>query len=281
MKHIASFSGGKDSAAMVIRMIEAGMPLDDIVFIKVMATPTLDADYPEMYEYIDRMERYIQRKITIVPSVISFDEGFHQKYKKGKRTGRIYGYPLIAGAWCNSRLKMKAINKHYKTYGEHKRYIGLAADEPERLERLGSNCVAPLAEWKMTEADCIAFLKKRDMLNPLYKKFKRLGCWFCPKQSLDSLRILRHDYPELWRMMLAWDEESPRTFKPDCTVCNLETRFEQEDRQVKLWDSPKELDIERFFANKRSKIITSKEETNREDETWQISMWDLDKQNIA
>ena len=38
MKHIVNFSGGKDSTAMLIRMIEEGMPIDDIVFIKVMAT---------------------------------------------------------------------------------------------------------------------------------------------------------------------------------------------------------------------------------------------------
>ena len=35
MKHIINFSGGKDSTAMLIRMIEEGMHIDDIVFIKV------------------------------------------------------------------------------------------------------------------------------------------------------------------------------------------------------------------------------------------------------
>ena len=68
MKHIVSWSGGKDSSAMLIRMVEEGMPIDDIVFIKVMATPTLGAELPEMYEYIDKMEIYIGRKITVVPS---------------------------------------------------------------------------------------------------------------------------------------------------------------------------------------------------------------------
>ena len=86
----------------------------------------------------------------------------------------------------------------------------------------------------MTEQDCVEFLKKRDMLNPLYQKFKRLGCWFCVKQSLDSLRILRKDYPDYWAMLLAWDKESPRTFKPKCTVAQLEQRFAMEDRQLKI-----------------------------------------------
>ena len=236
MKHIVSYSGGKDSSAMLIRMVEENMPIDDIVFINVMATPEIGAEFPEMYEYLQKMEEYIHRKITVVPSVISFDEAFHQTYQTGKRAGTIYGYPLTIGAWCNDRLKLRAINRHYKTYGEHIRYLGLAADETKRNARLGPNCRTPLSDWGMTEKDCIEFLEERGMMNPLYQKFRRLGCFFCPKQSLQSLRTVRHDYPELWRMMMKWDEESPRTFKPNCTVHDLERRFRMEDRQLTLWN---------------------------------------------
>ena len=81
MKHIVNFSGGKDSTAMLIRMIEEGMPIDDIVFIKVMATDEIGADYPEMYDYIEKVEDYIGRKITIVPSILTFDEFFIQDIK--------------------------------------------------------------------------------------------------------------------------------------------------------------------------------------------------------
>ncbi|HFL3518279.1 TPA: phosphoadenosine phosphosulfate reductase family protein [Clostridioides difficile] len=33
MKYIASFSGGKDSAAMLLLILEKRLPLDEIVFI--------------------------------------------------------------------------------------------------------------------------------------------------------------------------------------------------------------------------------------------------------
>ena len=46
VKHIVSFSGGKDSSAMLIRMVEEGYRIDDIVFIKVMATATISAELP-------------------------------------------------------------------------------------------------------------------------------------------------------------------------------------------------------------------------------------------
>lgn len=229
MKHIVNFSGGKDSTAMLIRMIEEGMPIDDIVFIKVMATDEIGADYPEMYDYIEKVEDYIGRKITIVPSILTFDEVFHSRYQTGKRAGTMYGFPITIGPWCNDRLKLKTIRKHYKRYGEHINYLGIAADEPKRLAKLQPNCRAPLAEWGMTENDCINLLKERNLLNPLYNKFRRLGCWFCIKQNLDSLRILRKDYPKYWQMMLQWDNESPQSFRPVSTVKDLEKRFAYED----------------------------------------------------
>ena len=165
----------------------------------------IGADYPEMYDYIEKVEDYIGRKITIVPSILTFDEVFHSRYQTGKRAGTMYGFPITIGPWCNDRLKLKTIRKHYKRYGEHINYLGIAADEPKRLAKLQPNCRAPLAEWGMTENDCINLLKERNLLNPLYNKFRRLGCWFCIKQNLDSLRILRKDYPKYWQMMLQWD----------------------------------------------------------------------------
>ena len=95
VKHIVGWSGGKDSSAMLIRMMEEGRPIDDIVFIEVMATPALGGELPEMYEYIQKMEKYIDRKITVVRSVLDFDTVFHYTYGSGRRTGSIYGLSLI------------------------------------------------------------------------------------------------------------------------------------------------------------------------------------------
>ena len=45
-KYIASLSGGKDSTAMLLKIIELGLPLDDIIFIDT------GKEYPEMYRHI-------------------------------------------------------------------------------------------------------------------------------------------------------------------------------------------------------------------------------------
>lgn len=233
MKHIVSYSGGKDSTAMLLKMIENNMPIDEILYCEVMATPTLGAEYPEMYEYLDRVDEYLMRsigkKITRIKTNISFEEQFYTKKQKGKYKGKIYGFPWNLGAWCNSNLKLKSIKKYLKKQGEYISYIGIAYDEPKRYERLEENEKAPLYEWKMTEADCLQYIKEKGLYNPLYDKLKRVGCWFCVKQSLDSLRVLRRDYPELWNILLKWQLDSEVIFRTDYSVQELEEKFKKEE----------------------------------------------------
>lgn len=46
MKHIVSFSGGKDSTLMLILMLKKGMPIDDIIFADT------GMEFRELYDYI-------------------------------------------------------------------------------------------------------------------------------------------------------------------------------------------------------------------------------------
>lgn len=236
MKHIVSFSGGKDSTAMLIRMLEEGMQVDEIIFSKIKATSNLGAELPEMYTYIEKINKFIKtnynKEITILEQRRSFEDYFYTVKERGRNKGNIYGFPYMIGAWCNERLKIAVFKEYYKRQKEdYITYIGIAYDEPERLARLEKNERAPLVDWKMTEADCLEFLKKRELDNKLYEKFDRLGCWFCPKQSLKSLRILRNDYPQLWTKLLEWQRDSEVPFKPDYTIFDLEERFENEEEQ--------------------------------------------------
>lgn len=234
MKHIVSYSGGKDSTAMLLKMIENKMPIDEIVYCEVMATPTIGAEYPEMYEYLDKVDEYLMKnigkKITRIKPNVSFEQQFYTKKKRGKYKGKIYGFPWTLGAWCNSKLKIITLDKYFRSQDkEYISYLGIAYDEPKRLARLEKNERAPLAEWKMTENDCLEYIKAKGLYNPLYNKFKRLGCWFCVKQSLDKLRILRKDYPELWNLLLKWQLDSEIAFRTDYSIQQLEERFKKEE----------------------------------------------------
>lgn len=64
-KHIVSISGGKDSTAMLLRMLEEEMPVDIILFCDT------GLEFEAMYRHIDKLERYIgQEALNISSSTI-------------------------------------------------------------------------------------------------------------------------------------------------------------------------------------------------------------------
>lgn len=235
LQYIASFSGGKDSVAMVLKLIEHNKPLDRIAFIDTRL------DFGEQRNIIKICEcKFKELKPELVFDYIrpelTFEEQFYTKIKKGKNKGQIYGWPYTIGfnSWCNDRLKIRPFKKYIKQFKENEVivYLEIAADEPNRLKKLQSNTRAPLAEWGMTEKDCLEYIKEKGFWNPLYWKFERLGCYLCPKQNLDSLRSLRRHYPYLWEKMLRMDKDSPIPFKADgTTLWDLEKKFIYEDMQ--------------------------------------------------
>ncbi len=113
-------------------------------------------------------------------------------------------------------------------------YLGIASDEPERIERHNKDgIILPLVDIGWDEAYCRKWCEDNDLLSPIYTTSARGGCWFCHNQSADQLRILRKDYPELWSLLLKWDEDSPTTFKADGhTVHDYEMRFKAEDNGI-------------------------------------------------
>ncbi len=221
--HIASVSGGKDSCYMVLKMLQKGMPLDQLLFIDT------GLEFPEMYSYLEKFEGYIGMKIKRIQSKTSFKEEFYRIVSTGKNKGKIYGWPYILGAWCNSRLKVTPLKKYLNNIGEYISYIGIAYNEPDRYYRLKINEIAPLYDMKITEKQVIVEMNKLGILNPLYKKFDRLGCYLCPKQNIESLRTVRREYPDLWSEMLEFDKHSSISFKPNATLCDLDKRFAQEE----------------------------------------------------
>lgn len=212
---------------------------------------------------------------------LSFETVFYSKFQKGEKTGRIYGFPMQRGAWCNSRLKMRPLNAlknnlrgNVLSHSEKKefekarsdiwisdkqnqgelvyssqdagfsnsslaqgantnivQYLGIAADEPERIERhTKPGIMLPLVDIDWDEAYCRKWCEENDLLSPIYKDSARGGCWFCHNQGIDQLRLLRKNYPELWTLLMKWDKDSPVTFHADGrTVHDFEKRFSMED----------------------------------------------------
>ena len=225
--HVVSLSGGKDSTAMLLRMLEEGMPVDIILFCDT------GMEFPGLYNHIDRLEKYIGRPITRLKSEYSFDYLFFDHMPKRRnpelegRKGFSWGGPR--NRWCTAMLKTRIIDRYLRDLSKEytvKQYIGIAADEPQRIH--GFNY--PLVDWGMTEADCLAYCKERGFdWDGLYDIFHRVSCWCCPLQSYDEFRKLRKYFPDLWERLRYMDNNTWRTITKNYSVEQFETRFAFED----------------------------------------------------
>lgn len=241
--NILSLSYGKDSLACIGACELLGWKIDRIVHAEVWATDTIPADLPPMVEFKAKADKIIKDRLGIeVEHLCAMREGrkasyeyfFYQQFDSDKHRGEIYGFPMTISAWCNSSLKTSLLDKIAKSReSEVVQYLGIAVDEPKRIERhkYKKGILLPLVEVGWTEADAKQWCIDNVLLSPIYTdKCLRGGCWFCHNQGVDQLRQLRHNYPQYWELLLKWDSDSPVTFHADGhTVHDFDKRFKAED----------------------------------------------------
>lgn len=77
----------------------------------------------------------------------------------------IYGFPIRKGNWRTSIPKTSGTNAYLTTV----KYLGIAADEPERIERHTKPGIElPLVEIGWDEAYCRKWCEENDLLSPIY-----------------------------------------------------------------------------------------------------------------
>lgn len=240
---VASFSGGKDSTAMVLHMIEMGEHIDEVINVDT------GMEFPEMYKHIEKVRKIIEDagiKFTALRNDMPFEYVMFDQLIQSKKYGDHYGYgwPTPVIRWCTRYMKTDVLKKYYRTLTEEKESIvqcvGLAADEVKRLEREHNNQKGhrhPLAEWGWTEKDCLEYCYKRGFdWDGLYRIFNRVSCWCCPLANIGELRKLWKYRPELWERLQNMDDRvmsNPKIyakFKGQYTVADLTARFEREER---------------------------------------------------
>lgn len=234
-KYILSFSGGKDSTYLLLELIRRKCPLDEVQYFDT------GWEFPVMYEHIEKCKKICEEhgiKFTTIHPEKSFDYlMFEHITKNGDK-----GY-----SWCGkmcrwgTACKREALNKAAKTNKGHIVYIGIAADETDRLNKEQAEFKRyPLAEWGITEAQCLKGCYEAGFdWGGMYEYLDRLSCKYCRNKNLKELRNIRKHYPEVWGELKDYQNRTDRPYKPadktyknGLTVQDLEKRFEFEEERT-------------------------------------------------
>lgn len=231
MKHIASVSFGKDSLAMLLRLIEEHKPLDEVVFYDT------GMEFEAIYNIRDKVRAFLTNKgieyTELKPKVPFLEDMFETVVKKGKPNEH-KGY-----SWCGGRCrwgttkKLQALEKYCEGCVE---YVGIAFDEQKRLEKQRKgNKQFPLVEWRMTEKDCLQYCYDRgydwdeDGVR-LYDILSRVSCWCCANKNLKELKNYFLYLPKYWGLLKELQVRTLRPFKNNkYTIFDLEKKFKAEN----------------------------------------------------
>ena len=180
--HAVSLSGGKDSTAMLLLMIERDMP------INMVLSADTGMEFPEMYEHLAKLDEHLFRERGIHITTLRHPKGFEylmfdepkQKPRSLENRAKLgippygNGWPGIRVRWCTGQLKThlipKEVNRLKGALGAI-HYVGIAADEAWRCkeERFPSWSGAsrrhrrskPAMTVALTSADCMRFTTVR------------------------------------------------------------------------------------------------------------------------
>lgn len=209
VRYIQNWSGGKDSTASIILEHLNGLPQSTIIFVEEMFDKRrgISGQLPEHMEWIHNAAIPTFQRWGYEVKILHADKDYLDCFyhvvhrsKNSEHNGKYYGFPIGRHCKIESAIKMKAINDFYKNIdGDVIQYVGIAADETERLERLnGTNKRSLLAQYGYTEEMAKELCKKYGLLSPWYDFGVRGGCWFCPSTPIWEFAHIKIRHPELW-----------------------------------------------------------------------------------
>lgn len=286
--HVASFSGGKDSTAMVLHMIERGDHLDEVIFCDTTM------EFPAMLRHVEKVKKVVESagiKFTTLRAEHDFEYYLIEHMPNRKEDSRFfgipgYGWPGVFSRWCTKALKKKIVEDYLRALREQYeviQYLGIAADEDYRLERKTNQDPKhrhPLRVWGWDEAQAMSYCETLGYdWEGLYELFKnedtgkaRVSCWCCPLQPLADLRKLRKHFPDLWQHLLEIDTRQCKPFKDGRSVADLDRRFALEDALTeaghsikskaffvdlrRLWDG--EVTVEKILKEREAGVCPTK-----------------------
>lgn len=206
LRHIVSVSGGKDSAALALYLLERYPELPvEYVFCDT------GCELPETYEYLERLEVVLGKEIARLNALDLLGMA-----KKPGRTPfdvwlqEVYGgfLPSPRARWCTRVLKIKPFEDYV---GEHRAlsYIGIRGDEdregytsrkpPVISEQPNIMPVYPFKDDQLGLSDIQRILAESGLGLPEYYRWRsRSGCYFCFYQQIGEWQGLKEEHPQLF-----------------------------------------------------------------------------------
>ena len=179
---IISYSGGKDSTAMLLYLKQNYYPIDEVVYVR--------DPFPHGYRLMYRYFKYIEKRFDLKISKLN-SQMLHYIDRWGK--------PKLPHPYC-VRIKVKAMVDYLKEkYGPKNLtiYLGIRAAESNKRkayeyneygmpyfwnERFGTDYLMEYPIYKMKNP--LKYLEKNHVkINPQYEKhsLNRLSCKYCVK----------------------------------------------------------------------------------------------------
>lgn len=208
--HILSLSGGKDSTALALYIKENMPEIHEKIEYAFYDT---GLDLPETYEYLNKIELFLNKKITYVKPEKSFDDIF--------AVNKMLPSPF--SRWCTVDLKVKPSVNFLKekiekyNYDCINLYVGLRADEMFRkgielktvFDKKYIKPVYPLREYNFNLEDVNKILIDSGLNYPDYYKWrKRNGCYLCFFQSPLDWINLYEQHPEYFYKAVQYEKEA-------------------------------------------------------------------------
>lgn len=215
MHYSVCWSGGKDSMATIILAHENKETIDSIVFSEVMfdLKNNISGENPRHMKFIREKAIPLFESwgyaVEIVRADRDYLDFFHRVIEKPRihreHKGMMFGFPVYGRCGVKRDLKIKPIEQYYRNIGQPvTRYVGIAVDEPKRLEALHKqkDQISLLEKYGYTEEMAKQKCMEYGLLSPCYELSKRGGCWFCPNAKLKEHEEIKKLYPEVWNRFL-------------------------------------------------------------------------------
>lgn len=186
MRHVCGISGGKDSSALAIYLRDR-VPDMEYFFCDT------GAELPETYEFLDKLEVILGKKIERINAQRGFDHWF-EVYRGA--------LPSPQMRWCTKQMKIKPLEEWIGSEPTTS-YVAIRADERNRKGYVSTKpnitAVFPFVEDNIDHEGVLRILDDAGVGLPSYYEWRtRSGCYFCFYQRKAEWVGLADRHPELF-----------------------------------------------------------------------------------